>query len=1615
MSRMSTELQSAWQSLEGAQRLMRAEGLAAGVPGLMQAVQGFHREGDSASESYALNILASVQHELGNFEEAAKYHETGLVAARALDSPGTAVVAHLNGLGMSLGNMGRWQEAQQFYQQALAETDKPIVAMRKQRAHLLSHLADLYARYTDRKEEALSLYDASIAISREHHDEVSVAAALNMKGQALAALERPEEALRHYEQARGIIEPLNEPGLLAACYSHIGQSYLHLGKARLAQQYIERALELDEQYGNKQGLTRDLWVLAGIQSSLGDEEASMATLKDAFVKAQEMHDLKLVIYTLRQMAGLSSRRLQGGRAREYLEMALDYSRQLGDEQSVIEIETALAAHGEFSDLLDALEKNLASARRQGLVELEADLELELGYHYEQRGALVEAETHYTRAAHLIEQLRSSYRAEDHLRAFNASRADDFERLVKVCLQLRKDEEAFAWAEKSRARVLQAIRQNRAARTAAVLSDSQLARYRQVCDRLIEIDFQIQQLELTGSPVPPELREQLQDSLQSEADAVLTAWRAVQGIQEAAKPAEAHISALQERLSALAPNSVVLSYYTFDSEVYVFIVTAEDFSTRKLQCDTAKIRETIRHFRAGLGIREVAVRNETPPLVKATHEPAAPGMSRAAALSADYLSHSTRLYDLLLRPFQHLIEHSTHLCVIPHGPLHFLPFHALHDGERYLTERLPVSYAPSASILLECLGGNPFKISDVLALGDPASELPALPFAREEVERVQQLVGPEHCLKEVGTGATREVVMRASNGSEDVWHFATHAQFVQAAPQLSYLQMAQNDSSDGRLFAYEIAALKRVPRLNIISACRTAMTREARGDDLGGLMFSFLAGGAQTVMASLWFVADRSTADLMIEFYRQHLSVKSLDLAQSLREAQLALLRRPLTSSPFYWAPFVLHGNWNPVASPVSQVTSSRERLTTGELEAEVKALLSQADSHFGRARVESEKQSWRLLPDAEKEHLEQAVNKYTLVLEQMPEHAAARRQRGLAYSKLFETGQAEADLRRACELDESDPFAAAALGLIYAESEGAEEDCRAAFKYLSRAFRLDPRVELKYPLRNSYRLRSALERCRAKLDVEEYTRRLAVEPDDASLYVGRGQAYWLLGIYGDDFQSNREKALADFGQALRLNPHSALAMVRKAWVETPGEANEFYARAIELDPSCAEAHLRLAQSVKDRDGRLAIAEFKAAMAYDPSIEHAHCGLGQAYLDQGELPKALEAFETEVRSNLNCFDAHLYLTQIYFAVGRQKEAAHANRESIRTTSHTPYQGGPGVGLSDDVVYWIRGLAGNLPPETGPEAAGIERREIHSLFDEANRLANSGQSAEAAAVYTEILRHDPQNARAYAFRGGCYATLLEYNQAISDLHRAIELNPDNADAWYNLSVIYHNRMQFTEAREARAKALLLDPGMVKRKQEQEREKHDPRPPKPFNLDEALEKAYREAGISCAHCGRPLRRPLGTQFFIEDQDAERVREGIPFYCTLCRVNSCYKCRSGGTDEEPWCKKCSTVMTKWGEADAEYARRQAGRGVEPESGACVVCRQVGPLRYGKFCLRCYTASARAVAVMNHVGESSMKCDGCDATVTAFLGEVFMGDSGEHLWCKECAAEEIALHGKLR
>lgn len=190
----------------------------------------------------------------------------------------------------------------------------------------------------------------------------------------------------------------------------------------------------------------------------------------------------------------------------------------------------------------------------------------------------------------------------------------------------------------------------------------------------------------------------------------------------------------------------------------------------------------------------------------------------------------------------------------------------------------------------------------------------LKYADDEAEKVVGLFPPGSYLKVSGFDVRRDLVLSGQLNSYGILHFVTHGYLNQRNASLSGLVLSQYDRRgqriDGLLSARDVEKLNLAADLVVLSACGTALGKEVRGEGLVGLTHAFFSAGVPRVIVSLWDVDDRSTTELMANFY-SNLRKDGLPPSEALRKAQLTMRKVPGWSAPFFWAGFVFQGDWQP--------------------------------------------------------------------------------------------------------------------------------------------------------------------------------------------------------------------------------------------------------------------------------------------------------------------------------------------------------------------------------------------------------------------------------------------------------------------------------------------------------------------------------------------------------------------------------------------------------------------------------------------------------------------------------------------------------------------------------
>jgi CHAT domain-containing protein len=330
-------------------------------------------------------------------------------------------------------------------------------------------------------------------------------------------------------------------------------------------------------------------------------------------------------------------------------------------------------------------------------------------------------------------------------------------------------------------------------------------------------------------------------------------------------------ATAEIQSMIKDDETLLEYYSAGKGWYVFILTGKTIVAQKLP--VADLEKNIEALRKNITTRNLPEFNQ----------------------------YSRTLYRQIFALAAPSIK-TKKLIIVPHGPLHYLPFAVLSDGKEYLIDHFSIRMLPSAGILSFLQERMKQEDRGALIFGNPKLDDPKydLKFAQEEALAIGKIIPKSKVLLRSDASKTN---LQYYGSKYSIIHLAVHGIFDLDKPLNSALLLAADRNNDGLLRASDLYNLSLSAELVTLSACETALGKVATGDDVVGFTRGFLYAGARSLISSLWQVDDEATRDLMVNFYN-NLSKMSKD--EALRQAQLRVKKQ--YPHPYYWAAFLLTGS-----------------------------------------------------------------------------------------------------------------------------------------------------------------------------------------------------------------------------------------------------------------------------------------------------------------------------------------------------------------------------------------------------------------------------------------------------------------------------------------------------------------------------------------------------------------------------------------------------------------------------------------------------------------------------------------------------------------------------------
>ena len=284
----------------------------------------------------------------------------------------------------------------------------------------------------------------------------------------------------------------------------------------------------------------------------------------------------------------------------------------------------------------------------------------------------------------------------------------------------------------------------------------------------------------------------------------------------------------------------------------------------------------------------------------------------AFLPDEVLPSAQKLYDWLLRPAEKEIKLQgiKTLVFVLDGFLRSVPMAVLHDRQQFIIQKYSIALTPGLQLLeSQHLPTQQFQALTA-GLAEARQGFTELPGVKQEIKQITNYVHAKILLNEEFTRTN--VQKQIEEVPFSVVHLATHGEFSSKAEDtflLTWEDRINVKDLDRWLKGASSKLSKNAPRqpieLLVLSACQTA-----KGDNRAALGLAGIAvrSGARSTLATLWSVQDKSTANLIAEFYRL-LTQNVVSKAEALRQAQLSLLNSPQYKHPYYWSGFVLVGNW----------------------------------------------------------------------------------------------------------------------------------------------------------------------------------------------------------------------------------------------------------------------------------------------------------------------------------------------------------------------------------------------------------------------------------------------------------------------------------------------------------------------------------------------------------------------------------------------------------------------------------------------------------------------------------------------------------------------------------
>jgi len=921
-----------------------------------QALPVTRKTKDQIEEASSLVYIGRAYTGMGEPRRALEYLDQGLALKRqAGDRSGEAHT--LMSIANAYASLGELQKSLEYCNQTL-----PILRLlgdRTTEGTLLNNIGYTYMRLGE-LQKSLEYYGDSLRLIRDTGNRFDEGFVLDNMGQVYNQMSEPQKAQQYYDQALEIRRAVADRAGQATTLHNIGMNYMSLGELERALDYFDQSLSLKRAVGNRAEEAYTLDSIGGVFLSLGEFRKALDYHNQSLVLRRAAGDQYGEAYALSNIGTVYDRLGELPKALEYFDQALKMRRSVGDrygEASTLhKIGSTNSKLRKEDNALEYYTQALALSRTLRYQTLESTILLSIARHDRERGNIVEAIRKVEAALNIIESTRTKVASQGLRSSYLASKQAFYEFYVDLLMQMHRSQPAGGYD----AAALHASERARARSLLDILTESR-ADIREGVDpvllereRLLQQQLSVKSERLTRLLGRKHTEEQ-KTAASQELQGVLTDYRDIQEQIRARNPRYAALTqpqplSLKEIQRLLDEDTVLLEYALGEERSYLWAVS------------TTSIRGFELPRRAEI---EGAARRVYELLVEQADDLYPEALTKLSQMllnpAADQLGRKRLLIvsdgTLQYIPFGAL--------PVPEGRVE-ISARGVSSSPRLRATSTPliqdheIVSLPSASVLgvlRRELGERRPAPKTLAVLADPVFEkndqrvkatiraqqveeqqqikkdndqtarpsdlqrstrelgltrFDRLVLSRREADLIAALASRGQLLKAVDFAASRATATSPELGQYRILHFATHSLLNNQQPELSGIVLSLVDEQgwpqDGFLRLYEIYNLKLEADLVVLSACQTALGKEIKGEGLVGLTRGFMYAGTPRVVASLWKVSDEATAELMKRFYQKMLR-EGLRPAAALRAAQVSMSKEKPWAPAYFWAGFVLQGEW----------------------------------------------------------------------------------------------------------------------------------------------------------------------------------------------------------------------------------------------------------------------------------------------------------------------------------------------------------------------------------------------------------------------------------------------------------------------------------------------------------------------------------------------------------------------------------------------------------------------------------------------------------------------------------------------------------------------------------